>query len=415
MNRGDGEGTSEPHPDSSLSSRGVADAASVAPEPSPEFRVLGAALTTSATGILPAFLVGALAVEMRQELALSPAGLGAAVSAFFLTAGVVAVVFGRGAGRWGWQRSMVVAAAGTTATLLAIAGLVSSLPGLLLAMVFGGLWHALAMPASNLAIARAGWRDRQGLSFGIRQAAVPATLMFAGLSVPLVALNAGWRWAFVSATLFPLSVLLAVPSSSVGSRAQEPDRRPSTDNQRMVSLAVAGGFAAAVAGALSAFFVLSAVEAGVDVATAGKLLAGGSVLVLAVRVIAGWAVDRFALDGFRSVVWLLALGSVGHLVLSSGHVPWIVFGVLIAFGAGWGWPGIYHFAVVDSNRGSPASATGIAQAGLSTGAAVGPLLFGFIVDQASFQAAWVGTAAVSVVAAVLIRRHLRADRVGAAS
>lgn len=369
-------------------------------------RVLGAALAASATGILPAFLVGALAAEMRGDLGFGPAVLGVVVSAFFLTAGVASVVLGRRAGRWGWQSSIRIAACGTLATLLLVAVAVQSWQALLVVMIFGGIWHALVQPASNLAVARGAWRHRQGLSFGIRQAAIPATMMFAGLSVPVVALTLGWRWAFVTAAVFPLTAFALVPRTGPADRGREPTGRPTSDNQRMVSISVAGGFAAAAAGALSAFFVLSAVESGIDASAAGKLLAVASVVGLSVRVVAGWAVDRFSFGGFAAVVRLLLLGSVGYLVLAFGGPAYAVLGSVVAFGAGWGWPGLFHFGIVDSNPGNPASASGIAQAGLSTGAAVGPLGFGVVVEHASFSVAWVGTAGISLLAAALVTYYL---------
>ena len=369
--------------------------------------MLGAALAASATGILPAFLVGALAAEMRTDLTLGPAGLGIVVSAFFLTAGIASLVLGRWAGRWGWQRSIRIAASGTLTTLLLVGVVVRSWGELLILMIFGGIWHALVQPASNLAIARGAWRDRQGLSFGIRQAAIPATMMFAGLSVPAVALTVGWRWAFVVAAVFPLFAFALVPPKDLVDHPREPTERPASDNQRMASISVAGGFAAAAAGALSAFFVLSVVDSGMEAGVAGKLLAVASLVGVSVRVLAGWAVDRFPFGGFGAVVRLLTLGSVGYLMLAFGGPAYAIFGSMIAFGAGWGWPGLFHFGIVDSNPGNPASASGIAQAGLSTGAAVGPLGFGFVVEHASFAVAWVGTAGISLVAAALVTNYLR--------
>ncbi len=374
---------------------------------SSKLRVLATALVASASGILPSFMVGALAAQMKSELSFTEAGLGIAVSAFFLTAGVVSVLFGRRVARMGWRLSIRIAATGTLLTLVAVPALVHTWGLLVVVMVFGGLWHALAMPASNLALARAVWRERQGLSFGIRQAAVPATLMFAGLSVPLVALTAGWRWAFAAATIFPVTAQVLVPRSGGRSPAAEPGRRPDSDNQHMASLAFAGGFAAAAVGSLSAFFVLYAVDAGMSSGVAGKTLAAASGVGLSVRVAAGWLADRYDADGFRQVSLLLAVGVLGYLLIASGAPAAVLPGAVVAFGGGWGWPGLFHFGVVRSNPGDPASASGIAQAGLSTGAALGPLVFGFVVEQWSFAVGWFGVAGVSTLAAALIRNHVR--------
>lgn len=370
-------------------------------------RVLIAAVVASSAGVMPAFLVGALAAEMRSDLGFSASGLGIAVSGYFLSAGLIAVLFGRRVARWGWRRSMRTAAAGTLCTVILIATSVRSWRGLLVVMAFGGMWHALVVPASNLAVARGVWQDRQGLSFGIRQAAIPATMMFAGLSVPVIALTVGWRWAFVAAAAFPVAAIVLVPRGPRSGTPSEPSHRPGSDNQHMWILSVAGGAASASVGAMSAFVVLTSVDAGMDTGTAGQLLALASMVGLVVRATAGWLADRYRLNGFRVVIWLLLVGTAGYLAIATGDVAAVALGTIIGFVGGWGWSGLFHFGVVRSNPGNPASATGVAQTGLSFGAALGPLAFGFVVESSSFAVAWLGIAVVSVIAAGLVGLYLR--------
>jgi predicted MFS family arabinose efflux permease len=95
-----------------------------------------------------------------------------------------------------------------------------------------------------------------------------------------------------------------------------------------------------------------------------------------------------------------------------------VIGTLLAFGAGWGWPGLFNFAVVRSNPGAPAAATGITQTGASAGAALGPLLFGVVVQGTSYGVAWLfcGAMALAALVAILLgRRMVLRDRDAAAS
>ena len=84
----------------------------------------------------------------------------------------------------------------------------------------------------------------------------------------------------------------------------------------------------------------------------------------------------------------LALGAVGIALLPSVSDPAIIVGSLVAFTFGWGWSGLFTFAVVRRNPGAPAAATGITMTGIYVGAAAGPALFGFVAE-ASFTAAWV--------------------------
>jgi MFS family permease len=101
------------------------------------------------------------------------------------------------------------------------------------------------------------------------------------------------------------------------------------------------------------------------------------------------------------------------VLLATGESGLIVPGALLAFGAGWGWPGLFNFAVVKTNPNAPAAATGITQTGASGGAALGPLVFGLVVEAASYDVAWLVSGAIALVALVAIligRRTLLRDR-----
>jgi hypothetical protein len=89
-------------------------------------------------------------------------------------------------------------------------------------------------------------------------------------------------------------------------------------------------------------------------------------------------------------------------MLATGSPALVVPGVLLAFAAGWGWPGLFNFAVVRSNPGAPAAATGVTQTGASGGAAVGPVLFGVVVEAAGYGTAWLVSGALALAALVAI-------------
>jgi len=89
-------------------------------------------------------------------------------------------------------------------------------------------------------------------------------------------------------------------------------------------------------------------------------------------------------------------------MLATGSPALVVPGVLLAFAAGWGWPGLFNFAVVKSNPGAPAAATGVTQTGASGGAAVGPVLFGLVVEAAGYGTAWLFSGALALIALVAI-------------
>ena len=86
-----------------------------------------------------------------------------------------------------------------------------------------------------------------------------------------------------------------------------------------------------------------------------------------------------------------------------------VLGALVAFTLGWGWPGLFNLAVVDSNRETPGSASGVSQTGIYVGAAVGPAAFGAIAAGAGYGAAWVAVAVMTLLSAGVLSLAWRAS------
>jgi predicted MFS family arabinose efflux permease len=148
--------------------------------------------------------------------------------------------------------------------------------------------------------------------------------------------------------------------------------------------------------------VASAVDVGVGEGTAGLLAAGASALSLLTRISLGARADRRRDYGLSGVVLLLAAGSVGFALMASDAVPLFVGGALAAFTLGWGWPGLFNLAVVDSNRAAPGSATGVSQTGIYVGAATGPAIFGALAAGAGYSAAWLVVAAMTLASAAVL-------------
>jgi len=382
-------------------------------------RVLLATAAATTACVFPPFLLGAMAVQVRADLGFSEAGTGLGVAAFFASASVFSAALGRWAERRGGGRGLRQAALGSAAMQVAIAGLAGSLPALLVLLALAGTANALAQPAANLVISQALPLHRQGLGFAVKQSAIPASTMLAGLAVPAIALTAGWRWAFVGSGLLSLASAAVVPAEGrwrgrPAPAAFEGSGRAPMATMAVLSLGIALG--AAAAGTLGAFLVSAGVEAGLAPGTAGLTLTLGSAVGITVRLLAGLRADRRRGGHLRVVAVMLALGSVAFVLLATGRPGVIVAAVPLAFGAGWAWPGLFNLAVVLANPGSPAAATGITQTGTYLGAVAGPLVFGFLAEHVSFAAAWLVAAAAAAGAAVAIwvgRSMLRRTRLAA--
>jgi MFS family permease len=366
-----------------------------------EARALATAIAITTACVLPVFLTGGLAVQMRAELGFGVAALGGAVAAFFASAALSSALFGQVIERVGSRRGMVAASLGSALSLVGIGLLARSWAHLIGFLVLAGTAHAAAHPATNLLLAAEIRRRRQGLAFGIKQAAIPAATLLGGLATPLVGLTLGWRFGFLLGALVALAIGALVARTEERRPLPEAGSAPGSARIAPLMLPALGiGLGSAAGVSLAAFLVDAGVAAGLREGTAGLLLAAASATGFAVRVAAGWLADRRPRGRLRAVAAMLVVGAGGFALLSAALPGWpLVVGALLAFGVGWGWPGVFNFAIVDLHREAPAAATGITQTGTYAGSAVGPLAFGFVVEQASYTAAWLCSAALVLGAA----------------
>ncbi|TDC43599.1 MFS transporter [Micromonospora sp. KC213] len=371
----------------------------------PEVRPLRAgagAVATTIACVLPVFLVGGLAVQMGDDLHFSPAGLGLAVAVYFGVSALASVPSGRLVERYG---PVTVARAGillAAACLLAIATLARSYPVLVVLLGLSAAANALGQLASNAALARHVPARRQGLSFGVKQAAIPASTLLAGAAVPAIALTAGWRWAFVAASVAALATLPAVPPGDAGPKRRAASARGGRATAALVVVGVAATLAAAAANALGTFLVDSAVARGLAPGLAGLTLTLGSAVCVTARVGGGWLADRRAEGHVALIAGMLVVGAAGlGLLAVAGTVP-LVVGVVLGFGLGWAWPGLMNFAVVKLHPQAPAAATSITQTGVYAGGCLGPLGLGTIAAAFGYPMMWLAAAAAMLAAAAFM-------------
>ncbi|WP_446217909.1 MFS transporter [Micromonospora sp. IBHARD004] len=372
------------------------------PAPRRTVRASAGAIATTIACVLPVFLVGGLAVQMGHDLHFSPAGLGLAVSVYFGISALASVPSGALVERYG---PAVVARAGillSAGSLLAVATLARSYPVLVALLGLSAAANALGQLASNAALARHVPAHRQGLSFGVKQAAIPVSTLLAGAAVPTIALTAGWRWAFVAAAVAALAALPAVPRQEGGRPARAAATRAGRATWALVVVGLAATLAAAAANALGTFVVDSSVGRGLSPGLAGLTLTLGSAVCVAARVGAGWLADRRAGGHVALIAGMLVVGAGGlGLLALAGPVP-LIAGVVLGFGLGWAWPGLMNFAVVRLHPQAPAAATSITQTGVYAGGCLGPLALGTVAAHLGYPVMWAVAAASMLVAATLM-------------
>lgn len=369
-------------------------------------RSLSAAVLAAIVGVLPVFLAGGVAVQIQRDLGIGESVFGLAIATFFLSAALASGPMGRLTERLGPARSLRVATAANVVVLAVIAAGSRRWWVLLLLLAAGGTVNGLTQPAANLALARAFVDRPKGLAFGVKQSAVPAATLLAGLAVPAVALTLGWRWAFGLGAVLGAMAFPVVPRA-IEAPAAVPGREPESAGtdatlRTLVWLAVGIGLGATAANALGSFLVASCVHAGIDNGLAGVLLVAGSAAGLATRLGMGWLADRRDGGHLRVVAAMLVVGTVGYALLATGTRWGSMVAAPLAFAAGWGWPGLFNLAVVRASPRAPGAATGVTQTGTYFGAGGGPLLFGVLAEHASYTVAWTVSGAFALAGAAVL-------------
>jgi MFS family permease len=369
------------------------------------------AITTTIAVVVPVFLVGGLAVQIQHELGFSPAGLGLAVSVYFGVSALASVPAGGLVERHGSTTVARWAIALSAFSMLGLGLAARSLTGLVLWLAVGAGANAAGQLASNAALAEHVPARRQGLSFGLKQSAIPISTLLAGAAVPAVALTLGWRWAFAMAAVAAAGALLLVPSGSrVARDGSGSDGRRATG--ALVVIGLAATLAAGAANGLGTFLVDAAVDRGLAEGAAGLSLTLGSAVCVTARIAGGWLADRLPTRQVGVIAGLLTAGAVGLALLAVSGLAALVAGVVLGFGFGWSWPGLMNFAVVRLHPQAPAAATSITQTGVYAGGCVGPLTLGTIASAAGYPTMWTIGAAAMLLAAgcmllgsTLLHRH----------
>ncbi len=381
---------------------------------------MAAAMVTTTAAQLPVYLTGALSVQIGRDLTLGTRGLAFAVAAFFGSAALCSAGFGRLADRIGGATMMRLGTIPAAGALLWIGLGVHRWGWLVAALAIAGAANGAIQPAANRYLTRTVSGHRQGLAFGVKQAAIPAATLLSGLAIPAVAHTAGWRSAFVVAAAAAVVAGALIRRSPPANPAPDSTDRHNTAYEAahqpvppfarpaLLALAVGIGGASAAANAMAAFFVLSAVSIGESDGHAGLVVAAASVTSVLVRLGIGVRADKRSAGHLRLVAMMCGIGAIGPMLLAVGDPRLLVVAALVGYGIGWGWAGLFNFAVASTYPAAPGRATGLTQVGASAGACLGPLVFGLTAARSGYALAWIGASLLFLAAALVILTGRRA-------
>ena len=369
-------------------------------------RTIAVLAASAVASVMPAFLVGALSVQVRDEFDVSTSIYGWAMASYFIGAALTSSPLGRVAQRIGPRGQLVGALVGSAALQLSIATVVRSFAAYIVVLGLCGIANAASQTAVNLAITEARL-PRLGLAVALKQSGMPAGSMLAGLSVPVVALTLGWRWSYAAGAA--IAVVAAIGASRViaGSVSVHTRSAPTgggSSRRALVGAAAAGAFLSFGAGTLTLWLVESGVDAGLDNGVAGLALSAGALLGIIIRMWWGFRLDRMSLHPFRIGGAMVYAGAAGAALLAIRSAPTHLIATAVAFGAGWIWPVFTNYGVMRANTDRSAAATGVTQTGVYIGILTAPLVTGVLIDRAGFGVMWLTVAASMTLGATIAVR-----------
>lgn len=383
------------------------------PSGAPARRVLVVAVCTLATGLGSSlgFVFGFLTPLLQQDLALSRAAAGLLVGVFFGATGLGSILGGRLTERLG-GRSAVVLTQLVAAAAALLGAAVASYPALLVASAAGGLAYAVVTPATNLVIAVSVPPGRHGLGLAVRTAGVPVLVATSSLLSTQLGEQIGWRPVLGG-------VVPAFLATAGAAWHWLPDAR---SNARSGTVAAPlpprfGWFPVAclllIAGSQPLFswsvpYLHNAV--GATLPAAGRLVAMGALVGVAVMVLVAWRSDRVAPAArLPAVVVLCIVTAGGQLLLATGQgLALASFAIVLATACQLGAISLMHAAVVAAAPAAVGRATGVTMTGYYLGALLAPPLFGRLVDATGgYVLPWLGCALLTVAAAACFARCRR--------
>jgi predicted MFS family arabinose efflux permease len=375
-------------------------------------------------------VIPSLFVPLGQAFGLDFAALGLLMTVFFVVSGLGQVASGFIVDRIGPRPVLWFGMAGFVASALILSA-AGGYGTLLLAAIVGGIGNSVFHPADFSILNHRVAPNRLGHAFSAHN--LTGTLGWALSPIFVVSMSQwlGWRAAALGVALLMAAVLmlLLLGRSALfvkGNDAKAPDDKPMAVEQGVLgtlrkllsSPALWGAFLFFVCAtvALSAVqnYTIPLMEDiyGMSVVLAGSVLSGYMAGQILGMLAGGFLVNAHPKTEVVVFLSLLAAAAVFAL-LASGWVPLALAALamgLAGFFAGLSAPSRDMLVRKVTPRESVGSAYGLVYAGLDVGSALGPVMFGVLLDAGLRSGPWLGAALAFVVAALLANQIGRASR-----
>ncbi len=393
---------------------------STSPTPATDRRiwaVLAVAVATQTAGSFVSQGIYILVPFWREAFGISLASASLAVTVMNGVQIVTMFTLGRAIDIHGERRIVGIAMLGMALAMACAAALANSLPALLLCIAFLGGTYAAVQPGGTRAIMRWFPPAKRGIATGFRQAAVPFGTMIAAALLPFMAVRYGWHaaaWLCAGVSVMGAALFWGLyrEGGDVAAKTERP--LPLAKLAREVGQNSSFWPVLRLGIAMSAFqFTLTAHVIGfmadglgLGLFAASSMFAATQLAGIPGRILLPWLSDRFR-PGLRTqsfgLVSVIAAGAAATFATLPIGVPTpIILIVLVVLGIfGIGWFPLYLIQIAESApKGSIASTIAFASTICLGVMAIGPYIFGLLVDHLGYGAAW-SALIVPVVATAL--------------
>ncbi|CUX50417.1 MFS transporter [Agrobacterium sp. CNPSo 2736] len=379
--------------------------------------VLAVAVATQTAGSFVSQGIYILVPFWREAFGISLASASLAVTVMNGVQIVTMFTLGRAIDIHGERRIVGIAMLGMALAMAGAAAFANSLPALLLCIAFLGGTYAAVQPGGTRAIMRWFPPAKRGIATGFRQAAVPFGTMIAATLLPFMAVRYGWHaaaWLCAGVSVMGAALFWGLYREGGDAAAKTERPLPLARLAREVGQNPSFWPVLRLGIAMSAFqFTLTAHVIGfmadglgLGLFAASSMFAATQLAGIPGRILLPWLSDRFR-PGLRTqsfgLVSVIAAGAAAILAALSIDAPApVILVVLVVLGIfGIGWFPLYLLQIAESApEGSIASTIAFASTICLGVMAIGPYIFGLLVDHFGYGAAW-SALIVPVVATAL--------------
>lgn len=350
---------------------------------------------------LATFVLGALGPSIVADLGLSRTSFGLVSTVVSTTAIIASFWLGGLVDRAGPGPTGAVMLTGS-ALSVGLLALTPSYPYLLVLALLAGTSQAFANPLTNGIIAGLPAGQPRGALMGLKQSGVQMAQFTVGITLPWLAVHAGWRLSTLAALLPVLAAALLFRGSFVTPRRRpQPSvaahsARPTPHPLRRPGLIMLCGYTFLLALSVqpvNLYLPLYATETGLlGAAAAGSLIGLVGALGILTRISVGRLASSLSAPG-RLLTPLAGGAAVAMLVLGlaearSAALLWVGAGLFAATALAGNV--VVMLTLLDLTAGHrTGQASGLVSAAMFLGFAVGPAAFGSLVDATSrYPLAW---------------------------